>query len=79
MWRHQYIRGGVSSDLFSWKVTKPITMPEHGREKKKKNNRVRGDTRERVERNGSQLPTKNFWYLLFWNDVFLRISAELYS
>jgi hypothetical protein len=81
MWRHQYMCGGFSSVLFSGTVEKQITMLEHGKEKRKgeKQNRVKVDTRERVERNGNQLQTKTFRYLLFRNVVFFKISAELYS
>jgi len=44
--------------------------------KEEKKNRVKEDTRKRVERNGNQLPTKTFRYLLFRNVAFLRISAD---
>jgi hypothetical protein len=78
MWRHQYTCGGISSVLFSGREGKPITMLEHGKEKKKKK-RIKVDTRERMERNGNQLQTKTFRYLVFRNVLFFRISAELYS
>jgi hypothetical protein len=72
-----YVCGGISSVLFSRRVGKPIMMLEHGKEKRrKKKNRVKEDTRKRVERNGNQLPTKTFRYLLFRNVAFLRISAD---
>jgi hypothetical protein len=44
--------------------------------KKRRKKRVKVDTRKRAERNGNQLPTKTFRYLLFRNVVFLRISAD---
>jgi hypothetical protein len=46
--------------------------------KKEAKTRVRGDTRERVERNGNQPSTKTFWHLFVRNVVLLRKSAELY-
>jgi hypothetical protein len=46
MWSHQYMCGGISSVLFSGWVGKPITMLEHGKEKRRKKQGLRGNEGE---------------------------------
>jgi hypothetical protein len=47
-----YMFSGISSNLLSHKGRKTNHDAGAWERKKKKNNRVRGDTRERVEKNG---------------------------